>query len=595
MRITRIKKLRQCGIFHNFKWDTLPEFARFNLIYGQNWSGKTTLSRMLQSLELRVVPDGEVLISTDKFGDIRGDGFPSANIPVRVFNSDFVRDNVFSIEGKDIPPIIDLGRENKKKHDLFAKKQAELEKAKDVRDVKREKRARAKKDFDNHCKTCSSFVKEMLEGPGNDNSYGNYNKTKYRERAEEVLGNGDVAAHQIDDQTQKELLSLHRATPKPKIPEPRYPTPDLTALREKVVDLLSRTVTSGAIRSLRYEPDKAEWLRQGMGLRNASECPFCENRVSEQRELDLVHHFSAEYESHMKSLSTMAAEIDCVMESSLANLKTPDCAMIHDYLFDGYMGAKAALDDYCNRIKEYLDSLTGALARKRTMLFDPVLPDGILWPPDDGPQDNLVGIIRKHNNTCRNLANQAAEARQRLEYGHIAKDLEFVKLRDNSIATDKAANESETHVAALEVEVFELERDISNYSRPADKFNDDLRRYLGHGELRLDVREHGYVIARDGEFNPLPSEGEKTAIALLYFLQSLESDQLGIEKSVIVLDDPVSSLDANALFAAYGFIRERTKNAGQLLVLTHSSGHNDPITWPEKLQVSVMLQPRYPH
>ncbi len=27
----------------------------------------------------------------------------------------------------------------------------------------------------------------------------------------------------------------------------------------------------------------------------------------------------------------------------------------------------------------------------------------------------------------------------------------------------------------------------------------------------------------------------------------------------------------------------------------HSSGHNDPITWPEKLQVSVMLQPRYPH
>ena len=29
--------------------------------------------------------------------------------------------------------------------------------------------------------------------------------------------------------------------------------------------------------------------------------------------------------------------------------------------------------------------------------------------------------------------------------------------------------------------------------------------------------------------------------------------------------------------------------------VTHSSGHNDPITWPEKLQVSVMLQPRYPH
>jgi len=37
-----------------------------------------------------------------------------------------------------------------------------------------------------------------------------------------------------------------------------------------------------------------------------------------------------------------------------------------------------------------------------------------------------------------------------------------------------------------------------------------------------------------------------------------------------VLDDPVSSLDANALYLAFGFIRERTKDAGQLIIFTHN-------------------------
>ena len=78
------------------------------------------------------------------------------------------------------------------------------------------------------------------------------------------------------------------------------------------------------------------------------------------------------------------------------------------------------------------------------------------------------------------------------------------------------------------------------------------------------------MIVRDGSGDPLPSEGEKTAIALLYFLTSLKEDQFDIKKGVIVLDDPISSFDTNTLFAAYGLVRERTKSAGQLFILTHN-------------------------
>ncbi len=49
--ITRIMKLKHFGIFHDFSWKDIPEFKRFNLIYGWNRSGKTILSRVFSACE----------------------------------------------------------------------------------------------------------------------------------------------------------------------------------------------------------------------------------------------------------------------------------------------------------------------------------------------------------------------------------------------------------------------------------------------------------------------------------------------------------------------------------------------------------------
>ncbi len=115
-----------------------------------------------------------------------------------------------------------------------------------------------------------------------------------------------------------------------------------------------------------------------------------------------------------------------------------------------------------------------------------------------------------------------------------------------------------------------MEREIVEHQRPAEELNKDLHRYLGHDELRLEVKQIGYMIMRrDSQAHSL-SEGEMTAIALLYFLKSLEDRRFDLKKGVVVLDDPVSSLDANALYLAFGFMRDRTKDAGQLFVLTHN-------------------------
>ena len=249
---------------------------------------------------------------------------------------------------------------------MLAKKRNELIDAKKVHDGKRTECVKAEKNLDQYCKTRSQFIKSMLEGTGEGNNYGNYNKTKYRVLADELLGKGDMATHLLDDESEKELLGMHRATPKPEIPEPVYPTLDLVALQEKVADQLSRTVTSKAIGSLRDDPGRAEWVRRGMDLYDAKvrACPFCEQQVPDHRELELRHHFSSEHEDMMRALDELAAEIDGIRESCLSKLVTPDCEMIHDHLLDKYEKARIALGDYRSQVKKYLDSLADAISAR---------------------------------------------------------------------------------------------------------------------------------------------------------------------------------------------------------------------------------------
>ena len=56
-RIDKISRIRNLGVFRAFAWPVdLPTFARYNLVYGWNGSGKTTISRLFRALEVRKPP-----------------------------------------------------------------------------------------------------------------------------------------------------------------------------------------------------------------------------------------------------------------------------------------------------------------------------------------------------------------------------------------------------------------------------------------------------------------------------------------------------------------------------------------------------------
>lgn len=96
MVINNIARLRHSGVFRDFTWPTdLPDFGRYNLIYGWNGSGKTTISRMFHALEAHTAPASGEVTFTIKGRNVRGDEFLHQTTNVRVFNRDFMRDSVF--------------------------------------------------------------------------------------------------------------------------------------------------------------------------------------------------------------------------------------------------------------------------------------------------------------------------------------------------------------------------------------------------------------------------------------------------------------------------------------------------------------------
>lgn len=571
MAIDRIHQLRNSGVFRDFTWpDGLSDFGRYNLIYGWNASGKTTLSRVFRALELRRVPPmGEAKLRINS-GDVSGEDFPQSTLPIRVFNRDFIHESVFPVGGGDVPPIFVVGRESVEKQKEADRLKAERLTKEVELNTARARKSQVERDFERHCIDHAKIIKDTLQKTGS--AYNNYNKTDYQGRAQRMAADGDAASHRLSEAQREGFLAQHQAAPKPKVSEVSYRLPDLPGLTDQVSALLRTTVVSAAIQALKDDSALAEWVRHGLGLhkdRISDKCLFCEQPLPADRLGELESHFNAEYERLLQRIDEQIRALGAV-EKQATEALVPNRAELYDDLAADFDVAEQAFRQAVDGVRRYLGELVENLKRKRREPFAALSLSAAMPTADTEVADRLNQVIRRHNQACDDFARRVNEARDRLALDIIARSLdEFVRLRDAVQAATAAIGPIEAEIAQLTAEIARLERDIREHRRPAEELNEDLKRYLGHGDLQLTIKDNGYSITRHGVPADMLSEGEMSAISLLYFLKSLEDRAFDKPNGTVVLDDPVSSLDGNALFLAFSLIRERTKDAGQLILLTH--------------------------
>lgn len=572
MRITRISGLRYSGIFRDFTWPTdLPDFGQYNLIYGWNGSGKTTLSRLFRDIELRRAPTvGEATLRIQG-QDVRGEDFPQSTLQIRVFNRDFIQESVFPVGGGDLPPIFVVGKESVEKQKQADRLKEERRTKEKELNAARETKQRAERDFDNHCINWAKVIKESLRLSGS--AYNEYDKRRYQARANQMATDGDTATHKLTESTRERLLAQHRATQKPKVLEVAYRLPELQGLADQVETLLRTTVVSAVIDRLKDDSELAEWARHGLELhkdRDSDRCLFCEQTLPEDRLSELEAHFSAEYEGFLRKVEEQIQVLDSAGKQA-AEVGLPNRAELYEDLATDYDAAEQALRRVLDDARAFIGELVNALKHKKAQPFKASSLAASVPTVDGAVVDRLNEVIRRHNQTCDNFDRRVSDARDHLALDMIAESLdEFIRLRDAVQTATAAIEPIQNEIQRLTDQITQLEREIREHQQPAEELNEDLKRYLGHGELQLTIKETGYAVMRNGVPAHMLSEGEMTAIALLYFLKSLEGRDFDKANGVVVLDDPVSSLDANALYLACGFIRARTQGAGQLIILTHN-------------------------
>lgn len=573
MVLRRVSQLRGCGVFRDFTWPTdLPEFRKYNLIYGWNGSGKTTLSRLLRALELRNVPTlGQATVRTDVH-DLASSDFPQATLPIRVFNRDLVNESIFPIGGGDVPPIFIVGKDNVEKQKKADRLKQESIEANAEWHSARSRHQEAERALDRYCQDRAKVIKDTLRSSG-QNPFNNYNKSDFRNRASQMAKNDDVVSHCLNDSAREALLVQHKGTPKAKLAEITYRLPDLQMLADVTYTLMNKTVVSAAIEALKDDPEVADWTRRGLGLhkdRNAEKCIFCEQPLPEGRLAALEAHFSAEYERFMRELDEQIEKLDAIRIQAL-ELKLPSRAEFYDDITAEYEIAADALRKAVDAVADFMKSLSDVLGKKQAKAFE-ALPMELSVPEIDADVVEAVNaVVRKHNQTSEEFETRVSSARERLAMDLIAGDIdEFKRLKD---AVEKASGDSKVAKDGsdrLAIKIKEIEDEIIEHRQPAEDLNNDLRQYLGHCELRLTVKDTGYTITRNGEPAKMLSEGEMTGIALLYFLKSLEGRDFDLANGLVVFDDPVSSLDQNAMFNAFGLIRDRVNSAMQIIILTHN-------------------------
>ena len=95
--ITKINKLKHFGIYQNYTWGAIDDFKHKNLVYGWNYSGKTTLSKLFQVLEFKNKnkcfsgSEIEITINDGTIKIINQDSLASFPFIAKVFNSEYIK------------------------------------------------------------------------------------------------------------------------------------------------------------------------------------------------------------------------------------------------------------------------------------------------------------------------------------------------------------------------------------------------------------------------------------------------------------------------------------------------------------------------
>jgi wobble nucleotide-excising tRNase len=561
--LKRINYIKHFGVFDDYRRNgDIQDFAEVNIIYGWNYSGKTTISRVFQAFEdsgkkyKENYPDAEFEILDYENNKGNHTNLKLNDYEFKVFNSDFIRDNIH-LEGEAFDPILLLGDEAKdaqeKINSLFAKLNLV---SKIIKKHQKKKDEILKSQKDGLSKVASEIKEKLKIITAFD-----YRHTK--PIFDEIKNKYKKYLKSDDDVSQ--LLKIATASEDDKLPTNNKYSPKLDlSLKLEAARTLLNTLPefSTTIQYFLDNKDVSDWVEDGLKINKGKEkCEYCGNPIAKERTDELLAHFSEDLINHKKLLANLISEIE--------NIKLPLLSVnksnFYKELWDEFQETADNLNNEITKYNQQCDNIISLLQQKREKPFEKITDLTSVVTNTE----NLLNAVKKfndlvdrHNKRTDEFGEQKTNAIETIKKHYVAKFIENENLPQKRIyylwhsSRENRFSEIETEI---ETELTKLEATISKAQNGKEKLNEYIQKFLGRDEIKVVVFKEGenerFKLKRNDVKAVNLSEGEKTAIAFSFFLTKLLECK-DFKKVIVYIDDPVSSLDSNHIFQINALLRE---------------------------------------
>lgn len=613
--IKKFSRIDSVAVFQNFIWNaSLNDFKKINLLYGRNYSGKTTLSRLIRALETGELPKKwnipDFVIEWNNGCQSLPNDLLGHSEVIRVFNEDFVRDNLSflsdtSRDDGEIAPFAVLGAENLQietqlriLQDALGSRKAEQEtglyrKLRENRESLAQitkQRAQKAKELEGLLKSVATEGKTSIRNQPNVYGDQNYHIGKLKNDLDDVLSDDYTA---ITEQEKRNYEARLSETPKDALTEHEVETlcPDFKEINAKVEEIVETRISdANKILELLENSELNSWVEQGLKLHQRKKrCAFCGAEITETRLIKLLAHFD---DASEKLKNNIRAWLDKLTRIKMELLAFD--GFNKNLFYREFQTEVAELEtSYIERrdkFIEQIDVLCETLKKRQENIAAP-----ITFKSPDNYRDGVVkvlkdlnSVIRRSNQYGKELNARQNEAKKALLYRRVWElatqssysylDDELKKLTEQQKQVEAAQETLLEEIETKEREIERLKRSLNDETRGAALVNEYLQKVSGlflQAVEHLDSNERAirFEVRRDSEKAYNLSEGECSLIAFCYFLAKLRDVETTSVQPIVWIDDPISSLDNNHIFFIYSLIASEivaNERCKQLFISTHN-------------------------
>ncbi len=603
------------GILKNFKWNSTISsdyrFKKLNIIYGRNYSGKTTLSRLFRSIENKALHndyDSPNFVFTFEDGSIvNQNNLIDNNMEICVYNTDFVKDNLNWLYNKDgtIKPFAILGETNieveKKIQELDNKlgDNTEYVEKEGYRNGLYFELKEEENKFDiikNEYKTKENWIEKKLKDKANNEikinplyKDVNYTVLKIKKDIKTIKNQGVRNFADEDIEQHKKLIREEIKQDITELPEKK---PNFEKYYDETKELLNRQIKpSETIQDLINDSLLQEWVRQGRSLHEnkRNTCAFCGNSIDNKLWDKLNKHFNKESEILRKEIINKIEELKKAKNGLDNFIKFNE----KDFYSQLENDVKKLLDKWKILKAQYIENiekLIQLLKKREKNIFQELKIENIEDISDEILKffQDINILIKEHNSKTKTLSDDQKKAIVELRLNEVARfieDIDYDKRIEElkKIENNKSKIEEEKNKISLKIDEYiekirKLETQLNDESKGAELINEYLEKFFGHNGFKLvsieDDTGARYKIQRNEIDAKNLSEGEYSLVSFCYFIAKIKDKLNNRSKQIILyIDDPISSLDNNHIFFVFSLIESmitKEKKYQQLFISTHN-------------------------